>query len=270
MCTFSAFVLCLLMIASRLNPSSPIPLYMQLAGILREQIQAGQWAAGALLPSEADLGRDYDVSRTVVRQALDQLAGNGMIQRRKGKGSFVAERKLTAYLLQDAAGFAANMAAQGYAVRSVVLKRGLVTASPMIAAALGVPEDAPVYRLERLRFVADEPIYVGATHVPEHLAELIAACDFQVSSLNLALAEHANITPAGGDRLIEAIAAGPIEAELLRVRIGAPLFHLFAVTRDPKGAAIECSEVWLRGDRIAFRVALGAIPLPDATQGKDL
>ncbi len=243
--------------ASPLNPNGPLPLYHQLAGDLRRQLEGGAWTAHELLPSEAELGERYRVSRTVVRQALDELERSGAIYRVKGRGSFMAERKLSAYLLQDVAGFAANMAAQGLEVQSQVLRQDFVPAPAAIARALGVPENAIVLRLERLRFVKGEPLYLGTTFVPEALGRRVTSTDFTSRSLNAALAQDAGHEPAGGMRLIEAVAAGRLEADFLRVRVGAPLFRLFAVTYDEQGAGLECSEVWLRADRLAFRVALG-------------
>ncbi len=257
--------------SSPLNPTSPLPLYIQLADELRQEIQDGGWSADAPLPSESELGRQYEVSRTVVRQALDELERSGAITRIKGKGSFVAERKLAAYLMQDVGGFAAGMAAQGLAVRSQVLKQGFIPAPAAIAQALGLPEGAAVLRLERLRFVQEEPLFLGVTFLPEALGRRVAAVDFTSRSLNAALAAGAGKEPASGSRLIEAVAAGRLQAGLLRVRVGAPLFRLFAVTYDQEGAALECSEVWLRADRLAFRVTLGAAPAaPGASRSPSL
>lgn len=240
-----------------LNPNGPLPLYHQLAGDLQLQMERGVWEDTNMLPSEAELGRQYGVSRTVVRQALDELERSGAIHRVKGKGTLVARRKLSAFLMQDVEGFTANMAAQGLEVRTRVLDSGFVTAPAPIAQALGLPENDPVFRFERLRFVQDEPLFLGVTFLPEAVGTLLASTDFSSRSLNIALSQDAGREPASGMRLIEAVAAGRREADLLHIRVGAPLFRLFAVTCDEHGAALECSEVWLRADRLAFRVALG-------------
>lgn len=252
---------------SPLNPNGPLPLYYQLADDLHRQIETGAWQDTGMLPSEAELGQQYGVSRTVVRQALDELERGAVIHRVKGKGSLVARRKLSAFLMQDVAGFTANMAAQGLEVRTQVLDRGFVTAPAPIAQALGLPENEPVFRFERLRFVQDEPLFLGVTFLPEAVGTLLASTDFTSRSLNVALAQDAGREPASGMRLIEAVAAGRREADLLHIRVGAPLFRLFAVTSDEQGEALECSEVWLRADRLAFRVALAQTPNTTSSQG---
>src|SRR5262245_37445381 len=73
--------------------SKRIPLYYQLENLLREKILSGVFAPGDRIPTESDLIRQYGVSRITVRQALSALAGEGLIERRQGRGTFVTERK---------------------------------------------------------------------------------------------------------------------------------------------------------------------------------
>ena len=241
---------------SGLNRSSPIPLYYQLQQAIQAQIEGEAWGASDTLPSESELCRTYGVSRTVVRQALEGLQRAGAINRVKGKGTFLAQRKIVARLLQDATGFQANMEAEGLVIRTRVLHQDVVAAATQVAQALEISVGAPVLRLERLRLLEGEPVFWGITHVPLDLHEQIAGEDFSVGSLNDILARRCGLLPVGGKRVIEATAASAREAEMLQLPIGAPLFRLFAVTRAQDGRPMECSQVWLRGDRTAFEVNL--------------
>jgi len=245
--------------SSLLNRHNPAPLYYQLARSLEREIETGGRQPHAPLPSEAELQAIYGVSRNVVRQALEELEQAGVIYRIKGKGGFVAERKLSAYLMQDASGFAANMAAQGFLVTSQVLRQGIIPAPIQVAEALHLSEGAPVFELERLRQVEEEPVFLGTTYIPGTLAACIKDEDFTSRSLNAILAHCAGMEPVSGQRIIECVAAGRYEADLLRVRVGTPLFRLFAVTYSQDGAPMECSRVWLRGDKLAFRVDLAPV-----------
>jgi GntR family transcriptional regulator len=241
-----------------LNRNSAMPLYYQLLDALQARIRAGEWRPDEILPSEADLGETYEVSRTVVRQALEGLERAGIIHRIKGKGAFLSERKVVARLLQDPAGFQANVEAQGLDVETHVLDQATVPASPDVADALRLAPGEPVVRLERLRFVEGEPVFLGTSYVPVALCGDLSEGDFSAESLNVFLGRRCGLVPAGGRRVIEAVAAGRREAELLHVQIGAPLFYLFAVTWAEDGRAMECSRVWLRGDRTVFEVQLGS------------
>ena len=77
-----------------LRRSSPIPLYFQLQEVLKEKIEMGAWVVGEMIPSEPNLCDTYQVSRTVVRQALSVLEQDGQLRRVRGKGTFVTPPKL--------------------------------------------------------------------------------------------------------------------------------------------------------------------------------
>src|SRR6188508_2533234 len=91
-----------------------VPYYAQLQEILAEQIRQGTWPPGHLLPSEAELCARFGVSRTVVRQALSELVHEGLIVREQGKGSFVAQPKISEGLVQRLTGFYEDMAQRGF------------------------------------------------------------------------------------------------------------------------------------------------------------
>jgi GntR family transcriptional regulator len=77
-----------------IDRSSPVPYYAQVKELIRRRIELGEWPVGDQLPVDADLCRMFEVSRTVVRQALRDLSDEGIVSRRKGKGTFVAEPKI--------------------------------------------------------------------------------------------------------------------------------------------------------------------------------
>ena len=74
----------------QVSHQSKSPLYQQLYQLLRNKILAGEWHPDEMLPSEADLIAQYQVSRATVRQALDELVSDGLIYRKQGRGTFVA------------------------------------------------------------------------------------------------------------------------------------------------------------------------------------
>ncbi len=78
----------------QLRPEAPDPLYIQLRDTLEAEIRAGRYAAHQRLPSERELSAKFGVSRMTARQALLEMARNGAIYTRAGKGTFVAEPKI--------------------------------------------------------------------------------------------------------------------------------------------------------------------------------
>jgi GntR family transcriptional regulator len=89
----------------KIDRQSPVPLYFQLAGLLTEDITRGRWSPGDRLVSEAEMCDSYGVSRATVRQALLRLENEGLIQRMKGRGTFIADSRHRSWLLQSSEGF---------------------------------------------------------------------------------------------------------------------------------------------------------------------
>jgi len=96
-----------------IKKDSPIPYYFQLEGILREAIEGGKWVPDQQIPSEPELCEMLGVSRTVVRQALNELVNEGLLYRRRGKGTFATRSKIAESLVQNLTGFYEDMVAKG-------------------------------------------------------------------------------------------------------------------------------------------------------------
>ena len=134
----------------RIDKASPIPLYYQLAEILRERIESGALKPGDQLPSERELGEQNSISRMTVRQAITYLAQKGTLIIRPGVGTFVAEPKFT-YDALHLLGFTEEMMAQGRVVSSRVLEQEIVTPPAGIATQLGLKPNAKTVKIVRLR-----------------------------------------------------------------------------------------------------------------------
>ena len=150
-----------------IDRGSHVPYYLQLKEVLTEGIRQGDWGPGDLIPSEAELGKSFGVSRTVVRQALNEMTYDGLVVRQKGKGTFVTQPKISSRsLVQSLEGFYGEMAERGVPVLTQVLEQTLEPADSDIAANLELEAMAPVVKLVRLRFVEEEPIVLVESHLP--------------------------------------------------------------------------------------------------------
>src|SRR3970040_2816569 len=116
-----------------INFSSHIPYYIQLIDLLKDQIQDKKWAPGEQIPGKQELCDTYGVSRTVVRQALRELELSGVITRRKGKGTFIAEPKINEGLIQKLTGFYQDMVERGLQPVTRVLHQRLAPAARQMA-----------------------------------------------------------------------------------------------------------------------------------------
>ena len=146
-----------------------IPLYYQLEGLLREKIVSGKFVAGDKLPTESELIQQYGVSRITVRQALTVLAEEGLIERRQGRGTFVAERrtrtKRTFEGQTHLTGSLDEVIAMGLSTPVKVIEMNRVEADPHEAELLGVAVGELVYRITSPARVLTSPARVSASNV---------------------------------------------------------------------------------------------------------
>lgn len=239
---------------------SYVPLYVQVKEALHDLIDQGALPPGDQLPGEPELCRIFDVSRTVIRQALRDMELEGLIVREKGKGTFVAEPKLREGLFQELTGFYEDMASKGRPPVSKVLTQEVATASRKVAGFLKVKSGTPVIHIDRLRFVGDEPIVLVATYLPQARCPDLAEVDLTNRSLYEYLSTEYGLFIARGRRVLEAVPAGEYEAGLLQIKKGAPLILLESVSYLEDGTPIEYYHALHRGDRSRFEVELLRVP----------
>ena len=233
-----------------------IPYYLQLIDLLKGKIGRGEWKSGDQIPSEPELCSVYGVSRTVVRQALGEIELEGLIVRRKGKGTFVAEPKINESLVQKLTGFYQDMVDRGLKPVTKVLMHEVQPALPSVAEYLDLPPGTPVFCIERLRFVENEPILLVTTYIPYALCPRLAEYDLSNQSLYAVLEKEFGLVISHGRRTVEAVPATEREARLLMVEECDPLMLLDSVTYLEDGTPLEYYHAVHRGDRSRFEVEL--------------
>jgi GntR family transcriptional regulator len=233
-----------------------IPLYVQVMDAIRAYIDSGRGKPGDQLPGEPELCRRFDISRTVVRQALRELELEGLIYRSKGRGTFIAQPKIRESLFQQLTGFYQDMEAKGVRPVSKILKQGVVQPTSKIARLLKISENDPVVEIQRLRFVRNEPIVLVSSYLPRAYVPGLEEVDFREQSLYAYLEKNYGIYIVRGRRILEATSANALEAELLQVKRGSPLLLLDSIGYVADGKPIEYYHALHRGDRSRFEVEL--------------
>jgi GntR family transcriptional regulator len=241
---------------SPINFESHIPYYIQLRDLLKEQIYQKRWQPGEQIPGEQEMCELYRVSRTVVRQALHELELDGAIKRRKGKGTFISEPKISEGLIQKLTGFYQDMVERGLKPVTKVLHHEVVGANTHTARFLNIDPGTPVIDIKRLRYVNDEPIQLVTTYVPYNIYPPLATVDLTDRSLYEFLEKEGGITLVRGRRYIEAVLANESEAELLGIERGSPLLMLDSVSFGESDLPVEYYHALHRGDRSRFEVDL--------------
>jgi GntR family transcriptional regulator len=245
---------------TKIDRTTYIPFYVQVQDALKEFIEHAETTPGDQLPSEPELCRLFDVSRTVIRQALQGLENEGLVVRHKGRGTFVAEPKIGESLFQELTGFYQDMSQKGHPPVSRVLRQAIIPASSKVAAFLQIAPETSVIRIDRVRYVNEEPIVLVTTYLPHLLCPQLVETDLTNRSLYAYLEQEYGLEIARGHRMLEAIVASEHEAKLLEINEGAPLISLESVSYLEDGTPLEYYHAFHRGDRSMFEVELIRTP----------
>lgn len=232
--------------ARRPDRAAGTPLWAQVGDDLRRRIASGEFAAG--FPGELSLTEQYDVSRHTVREALRVLRAEGVVSSARGRASTVAgphyrQSLGTLYSLFE------TLEEQGVSHRSEVLRLAPTTNST-VAAYLGLPGDARLVVLERIRHADGEPLAHDTSWLPAAMASPLLDSDFSRIGLYPELQRLGVIIDAGSER-IASISAPRHIARHLGIPDGAPLF---SVERRAvaQGRPAEWRETFIRGDRFTL------------------
>lgn len=233
----------------------PQPLYRRIGDELKARIEAGEYGPGDRLPSELELARLYGVSRITSRQALDLLGAEGLLVRRQGMGSFVAQRRVTQPLVR-LTDFVEDMAEAGLRPESRVLAFAIETAPTDIATVLGIEPDAEVHRLDRLRLADGSPIALDWTWLPLPFGRLLLEHDLTRRTIYSILEGEYGIPIVSGEYTLAAAVAEEEQAALLHVPRGAPLLVFARTSRTSSDKPVYCQRRFYRADRVQYRVSL--------------
>ena len=151
---------------NKLSMDSDIPLYSQLVSIIKRNISARTLMPGALLPSESEFCRTFDVSRSTVRQAIGALESEGLVVRKQGRGTFVAEPKMRRRT-ENVYSFTSEINAMGMTPSSTILEFEVIKPTPDIVTMLELESDnVNVYRFSRIRNVNGQPLILETSFYP--------------------------------------------------------------------------------------------------------
>jgi GntR family transcriptional regulator len=222
--------------------------YREIADDLRARVEAGEFAAGRLLPSEAELSSSYDASRVTVRRALELLRDDGLVDARQGLGWFVATAPIR-QTLGELATIEDQLAASGTTPERRVLDFAFVRAPGPVRGVLGADQ---VLEVRRLNLADGEPFAVITVWCPAELAQHLSRRDVERS----AFYELLDVPLGGATQTIAAAAADEQEAALLEVPVGSPVLRCERVTENAGGTPVLMSRHVFPAHRTEFAVYL--------------
>lgn len=240
-----------------LDFSGKVQLYHQLYDILLQDIVSGAYAVGDIIPSESELMRQYGVSRATARKAMEMLANNGLIVKKRGYGSEVISSYPNASLRHVSSCIKKSVDDRETPVKRLV-DAGAMGAPADVAQALGVEEDTELYRLRRVRCSGDQPFYLDINYYVRSFIPGAAARDFSKESLRTYLTNECHVRWSRATQEIRAVVANEEMARLLHVEPGAPLLYIKRVSYDEGNVPRECTVTYYRTDFYHIEIELDA------------
>jgi GntR family transcriptional regulator len=227
------------------------PLYSIVASQAEALISSGTWQEGDRLPPERQLCRDFDVSRSTLRQALGELEERGLITRHQGRGTFISRPRLQlpitgVFSIRDA------LEAKGIVMTTQVIGVAILDASRQLASDLGCLPGEPIVHIERLRIGDGEPMVLDSAHLRADLFPGLEKADFERRPLYDIIREDYGHEVAEASETLEPVILTPRECQLLEVPSHTPALLTRRVTTDSMGAIVALGHVLLRGDRSRY------------------
>ena len=242
----------------RLNPS--LPLYVQIAESLIDQIVSGKLSPEERLPSERELSQQLNVSRMTLRAALHELESKGLIVRRSGDGTYVAKPKIErqANKLEP---FTQGMRQRGYqtSARLIIFEQRLAEVST--ASQLRIPVSTRVYYFQRLRLINQEPVMLEKCTMPISRCPGFDQYDLETRSVYEILSTEYSIAVHHAEQSLEAVTATEFEADLLQLLPGAAVMLERRLAFDMEGVPVELGNDLYRGDRFRFTTEIAPLAM---------
>ena len=237
-----------------------IPLYVQIAETLLDRIESGELRPGDRLPSERDLSKMLGVNRMTVRRALQVLESQGLLIRRRGDGTYVAEPKIERQAAKLVP-FTKGMQRRGYTPDARVITFEQRPVEVSVASELGLPVSAPVYHIHRLRLINREPLLLERLTIPVHRFPELERHDLSNRSLYEIMETEYGVLVVRARQSLEPVIATEYEAELLGVQHGAPLMLERRLAFDQDDQPVEHGKDLYRGDRFRFITEIAPLEL---------
>lgn len=237
-----------------LDPQGTMPLYHQLARILRLMISSGECPVGSNLPSEAKLVAEYGISRVTVRQAVGVLVSEGLVSRASGRGTRVL-KKATVPVGQHFSGSMSELIfeTERSEVRDIQIEN--VQAPPFIASILALA-DPSVTRLSRTRLLDGEVFAYSIDHLPPSIGSLVSEKTLEHKSLMSFLASE-GVDMASARQSVKADVADVKLAARLNLHPGDPVLSVDRVVFNRFQEPLFYVQTRYRGDRYTYTVELG-------------
>lgn len=230
-------------------------LYYQIYDIMYQDIVGGKYQIGDLLPAESELMSYYKVSRATVRKAMGMLDNEGLIEKKRGHGTYVKSLKAKSEDQRIVSFLREHNGDERVASKKVV-EQVVKAAGEEISKELKLSKDTQVIKLKRVRYAGDKPMYIETNYIAYDWAPEVMERDFSKESLRVYYVNHCNAKLAKAEEEIYSILAEGENAKLLQVEEGTPLFYIKRTSYDEHNIAREFVKAYYRADTYHMSIKL--------------
>jgi GntR family transcriptional regulator len=234
-------------------------LYAKVEEAIATEIAAGEYGAGDQLPTEDALLERFQVSRITVRRAIQNLVSRGLLEVRRGRGTFILPPRIEAELTR-LTGFVEDMNAAGRKATARLVNRKVISASARVAKRLQLTKGTKVMLIERVRLADGVPISFDQTFLPLDIGRQIVRNDLTVQPIFTLLEERYAVPLIEADYELEAVTADKSLAEVLQIRVGAPIFQIERTSMSTGNRPVDYEVLSYRGDLVRFVTKLHRRP----------
>lgn len=225
------------------------PVYIQIHNQIKKDIEAGVWAVGDRIPSERELALEFNVSRMTLRQAVQTLVEEGILERQVGAGTFVARKKVQEKMT-GVTSFTELMEEQGKKPSSRTVSYLVTTPSLSEMERLKLKDDEKVLRMERIRYADEVPICFEVATLPYSLVK-----DYERNQITTSLyrtLEESGLKIGHAQQSVSAQVASERIAEYLNIKRGSAILRLRQITELGDGTPFEYVRTQYAGDKFEF------------------
>jgi GntR family transcriptional regulator len=226
-------------------------LYARIEETIATEIAQGEYRPGDQLPTEDALLQRFQVSRITVRRAIQNLVRRGLLEIRRGLGTFVLSPRIEAELTR-LTGFVEDMNAAGRKATARVLSQSIVAASARVAEHLQLAKGTKVMQIKRVRLAGGLPISFDETYLLLPLGKQIVRNDLRLHPIFTLLEEEYGVQLVEADYELEAVIATKAIADALQVRVGSPIFQIERTSMTTGNQPIDYEVLSYRGDLVRF------------------
>ena len=254
-------------LTGELKYSSSLTLQDQIYQILRNNILSKQLEKGHKLPTEEELCKAYNVSRSTVRAAFHELEKEGLIGRVRGKGTFVTDGKLKRKM-DSVYSFTHQMNASGKKPSSKVLEFKQIEADERLSGIFQKSMGERLYLIERIRYADDVPLLVEKTYIPVNLCPELLPEELKNQSLYDLLINKGHTIPYIAEELYESVIMPPEICESLECSEGSAGFYIERIAKTKDERVYEYTNSFMRGDSSKLSVTLKSNDYFDKVEDK--